>query len=109
MRTIYIAGPMTGIEGYNYPAFNAAAALLREQGHTVVNPTEINAEHLEPLHPWDFYMRRNVAELVKCNAIYLLEGWEKSKGARLEKEIAATLGMTLLREAEYPRGGYANV
>lgn len=29
---LYLAGPMTGLPNYNFPAFNAAAAHLRGMG-----------------------------------------------------------------------------
>lgn len=37
---VYLAGPMTGIADYNFPAFNAAAARLRAVGFDVVNPAD---------------------------------------------------------------------
>lgn len=37
---VYLAGPMTGIADYNFPAFNAAAARLRAEGFDVVNPAD---------------------------------------------------------------------
>lgn len=40
MKRIYIAGPMSGLPEFNYPAFNRAAAVLRAQGHHVENPAE---------------------------------------------------------------------
>lgn len=85
---IYVAGPMTGIEDLNFPAFNQAASMLRNLGHEVINPAEVNPDHAMP---WAQCMRRDIAELVKCDAICLLPGWEKSKGATLEHHIAARL------------------
>lgn len=86
----YIAGPMTGIEHLNFPAFHRAAASLRAHGYEVVNPAEINAD---PTAKWEDCMRADIAELVKCHAIVLLPGWEKSRGASLEAHIAHALGM----------------
>lgn len=43
-RRIYISGPMTGLPDFNFPAFHDAAARLRERGHEVANPAEINSE-----------------------------------------------------------------
>lgn len=89
---IYLSGPMTNMPELNFPAFNAAAARLRAEGHEVVNPAEMDAADTEPKE-WHEYLRRDIAELVKCDTIALLPGWAKSKGARLELHIAAELGM----------------
>lgn len=85
---IYVAGPMTGLPGLNFPAFHAAAAYLRAQGHTVINPAEINPDTTAA---WEECMRRDIAELVTCDCIHLLPGWEASRGATLEHHIATQL------------------
>jgi Domain of unknown function (DUF4406) len=33
MIKVYLAGPMTGVPEFNFPAFHAAAAKLREEGY----------------------------------------------------------------------------
>ena len=42
MMSIYVSGPMTGKPGNNVAAFNAAARMLREAGHFVINPAELS-------------------------------------------------------------------
>ncbi len=93
MKRIYIAGPMTGLPELNFPAFHAETAKLRARGFDVINPAEINPDHTMS---WHDCMRRDIAELVKCDAIRLLPGWEKSSGARLEEHIAMQLGMKII-------------
>lgn len=88
MKRIYIAGPMTGLPELNFPAFHAAALRIREIGHIAINPAEINPD---TSMSWQQCMRADIAELVKCDAIHLLSGWEKSKGATLEAHIAEQL------------------
>lgn len=89
---VYIAGPMTGIEDFNFPAFNAEAAALREQGLSVLNPAEHGiVEGAE----WADYLRHDIAGLASCERIHLLRGWSNSKGARLEVTIAQALGMQI--------------
>lgn len=97
MSKIYIAGPMRGIEDLNFPAFNAAAADLRWAGWEVVNPVDINSD---PAVPWKTCMERDIIELVTCDAIYMLGGWQNSKGASLEHHIAVELGLDLFYEED---------
>ena len=91
---IYIAGPMTGLPEYNYPAFRAAAVLLRGEGHEVVNPVELGEKYgtadeinTDPVKFADLILEELDA-LATCDAIYLLPGWEKSPGTRRELEVA---------------------
>lgn len=78
----YLAGPMTGIEGLNFPAFHAEAARLRALGFEVVNPAEVNPD---PTTPWTDCMFRDLAELTTCDRIVMLPGWEASPGAQIER------------------------
>lgn len=87
---IYLAGPMTGYPEWNFPAFNAEAARLRRLGHDVVNPAEHGAD---PAMSWADYLRLDLAQLLTCEAVALLPGWEASKGATLERHVATALGM----------------
>lgn len=92
MTRIYISGPMTGKPELNFPAFHAAAAKLRALGYEVINPAELDLLDKQKL-TWQEYMRRDIKVLVDCDAIALLPGWEKSKGARAEKYIADLLNL----------------
>jgi chloramphenicol 3-O-phosphotransferase len=84
---------MTGLPDLNFPAFNAAAQRLRDFGHEVVNPAEFDQGD-EPT--WESCMRKDIAQLVECDAVATLEGWKASRGAQLEVHIAAQLGMTVV-------------
>lgn len=93
---IYIAGPMTGIEDLNFPAFYAAAEDLREQGYEVVNPAEMDKpEDIEMYdrdiekggasESWRYFLARDLEiVLTQVDAVAVLPGWERSVGAGLE-------------------------
>lgn len=90
---VYVAGPMTGIEGFNYPAFNAVADQLRSQGYEVENPADHGT--VEGAQ-WADYMAYDLTRLGLCGVIALLPGWEESQGARLEVLIAERLSMKVV-------------
>ena len=96
MKT-YLAGPMSGHEDLNFPAFHAEAARLRSLGVEVVNPAEIN---VDPDAKWVDCMRKDIAELVTCERIAMLPGFAHSRGAMLEHYIAQALGMRIERSSE---------
>ena len=97
MKTVYISGPMTGMPGLNFPAFNAAAAALRERGLAVVNPAEINPDGSMA---WEACMRADIKALCDCDVLALLPGWEGSKGAHLELHLAHRLGLQIMSLAD---------
>jgi hypothetical protein len=100
MAKIYVAGPMRGYCELNFPAFNDAAMQLAFEGWEVVNPVDINPD---PETPYETCMKRDIAELVKCDAIYMLQGWIDSAGAKLEFSIASSCGLKIFYQEEYER------
>jgi hypothetical protein len=87
--SVYVAGPMSGLPEFNYPAFMEAERLLKEKNYRVENPACNSA----PLNPtWENYMRLTIPQMLRCRGIALLDGWEDSRGAKLEVQIAVALG-----------------
>lgn len=93
MKRIYIAGPMTGLPEFNYPAFNAKAAELRAQGWHVENPAE---NPVPECGTWLGYMRMALRQLALCDAIYMLPGHNRSRGAGIELRLAIGMGLEVL-------------
>lgn len=124
---IYISGPMTGHPKLNRDAFRAAAVKLRKNGHFVVNPHELSTL-FGPLNEidWSFkavrgelgvgvgleyevsprlanaVMDADLAAVRSCDAIYLLKGWEDSRGAKKELAEAVKYDLMVLLEKEEP-------
>lgn len=88
---LYIAGPMTGREDFNYPAFYAAARDLTRAGFDVLNPAF--DEKVPGSRPWEWYMRRALSMVLDSDGVALLDGWEMSRGATFEHLTARTLDM----------------
>lgn len=90
---VYISGPISGIEDHNRPAFNSAAALLHSWGHEAVNPLEIPAGSGAS---WIDYMRADIAAMMACDALFALPGWQSSRGACIEVQLAQSLGIPIM-------------
>jgi hypothetical protein len=93
---IYIAGPMSGISDFNFPEFERAAKELRTNGYTAVSPHEIG----DSTKSWESNMAICIMYLMECDSIFLLKGWENSKGAGIEYEIARLNGMKIMKECD---------
>jgi hypothetical protein len=104
---IYIAGPMSGYEDWNFPAFFEAEEQLKELGHETLNPATNDGANLETAiqnaisardngATWSSYMRRDLSNLVLSDSLCLLPNWQSSKGALLEVQVAEALGIPLL-------------
>lgn len=104
---VYVSGPMTGIEGFNHAAFNAKAAELRSYGYEVLNPAENDGGSQDKDRA--FYIRLDLANVLKADAILVLPGWKQSQGARLEVEAARQLGLPIYEELTKNTGKHANL
>ena len=83
---IYITGGITGNPHYK-AQFKATAAMLQENGHTVLNPAELP----EGMKSAD-YMRICFAMLDSADVVIFQHGWQESKGAKLEYDYANYIG-----------------
>lgn len=83
---LYIAGPMTGHDDYNYPAFNDAERLLKSMGYEVLNPARQGYGKT-----YQEYLQLAVADVFECDGIALLPGWDRSPGANAEVALADAL------------------
>ncbi len=112
MKRIYIAGGMTGHKLFQFPAFDHARDHLSREGHDVVSPADLDREAgfdpaaLPENYDWNDLsscgfsladaIDRDLAAIKTCQAIYMLRGWEKSKGALAEKALAEWMGLEVM-------------
>ncbi|MBR5299840.1 MAG: DUF4406 domain-containing protein [Bacteroidales bacterium] len=88
---IYISGPITGrSEAECEMKFNKAQNEIEKLGHTAVNPWQIGKLLPKNLSHKDF-MDIDKEILVKCDAIYMMPDWNKSKGCREEHRLMVIL------------------
>lgn len=103
MTKYYLAGPMSGKPDHNWPAFTWWVEHLRRQQLEIVSPHELNdGMQNEPHTPENRLkcMRADLHALIDCDAIMLMPGWEKSRGACDEFEVARRLGLKIFFLAE---------
>lgn len=93
---VYLAGPISGMPENNFPAFHRAAADLRAAGHEVFNPAEFGAEKSESDRR--AILRDELAWICDhAEAIALMPGWERSRGATAELALANAIDLKVLR------------
>jgi hypothetical protein len=101
VTTLYIAGPMTGYQDFNFPAFDEAAEQLRAAGYDVINPADVDRSlGIDPavasLHPSEqaFHeaMKRDIPLVLSADGIALLTGWRQSRGALVEYDVCRAIG-----------------
>lgn len=107
-KQIYIAGPMSGIPDWNYPAFFSAEEALSSMGWVVKNPArkdeEMGYDDTEAKAGGDtalaiakgtFNFREafewDIKQILNGDAIYMLRGWESSPGACAEHATAVVM------------------
>lgn len=101
---IYIAGPYTGNVETNIQNAEQAAAKLSKLGWTPLTPHKNFAYMDKYKHlTYDRVMYMCKEMLYRCDAIFMLNRWEQSKGAIIECNAADLKGMKIYFEKDgYP-------
>jgi hypothetical protein len=109
---------MSGIQFFNFPAFDALRDELNVgQSWEVVSPADIDREYgfdaTKMPEDSDWYsippaagtrseiIRRDINALLTCDAIHMMPGWRDSKGARAEFSLAVWNGLQLFGDIEH--------
>lgn len=87
-KVIYIAGPISGMLEGNKAAFMEAEYALTSAGYTVLNPRRLPVGMQAGR-----YMPICLAMVQQSDMVALLPGWEKSRGAQIEKGLALYQGI----------------
>lgn len=109
---VYVAGPIAGMEDGNRLAFGSAVVALRAAGFDPVDPHDVGPiDHVgEPCPDMGYdpgqgaqghtssccFLRADLTVLLVCDFIFLLPGWENSRGASLEAAVAKGAGIPRL-------------
>ena len=110
LRTIYISGPYRGDVEKNVRRARNYAIRLWEQGWGVLCP-HLNTAFFDDdcLCTPEIYLERDLWLLEGCDAMFMIPGWEHSKGARDERrymqEVNRPVFVTLKQTKEALRGG----
>lgn len=112
---IYLAGPMSNIPFFNFPAFHAYQAQLEAQGHEVFSPARqtneqyradvsagnANGDEAQAAKDHGFDRRKAMAaDMVwicgEADAIAMMPRWAESKGATAEYHCAVAIGLKVI-------------
>jgi len=104
--SVYIAGPMRGHEYNNHFAFDEAAEFLNGLGYFVFSPAQMDRDQGSDLSKVNTMrsperrkvFERDIAALTKCDAIYMLNGWRGSPGAKAERAVAEAVGIMVIEQ-----------
>lgn len=100
-RTLYLAGPITGNLDFRND-FAAAKLEVAQLGYVPISPLEVcmDAGLVEGQHSWKEFMQHDIRALIVCDGVYMLRGWEDSRGARIEQFLANALDLLVLYQSE---------
>lgn len=94
MKRCYIAGKIGDLLEQEYKAnFEQGKVEVQEMGMIPVSPVDLPHNHGRT---WKEYMVEDLNELTKCDHVYALNNWNNSKGARIEINLAKSLGINVI-------------
>lgn len=105
VKQYYLAGPMSGIPQFNYPKFIRITSELRSAGLVIHSPVEMDTPKMQEAamenltgdltklqkdtdETWGDVLAKDVKLIADVvDGVIVMDGWEKSRGARLESFV----------------------
>ena len=105
-KKIYISLPIAFQEDTVYPRNNDATVYLSAHFRKYEWVSPIDTNHIDEealgnhlaIEKTAYYMGKDIEALLECDAIYLCEGWQNSKGCMAEFEVARIYGKEIIFE-----------
>lgn len=95
---VYLAGPYSGDVEAHIASARRVAVRVAALGHLPVTPHLNTPVGFEELQPYEFWIAAYLKLLGRCDAILMLPGWERSNGARQERQHAMAIGLPEVTE-----------
>lgn len=94
-RKVYLSGQITGLhQDVAEKMFEQAEYEMGQlKFDQIINPMKLDHQNNSG---WADYMKTDIKALLDCSHIYMIRGWEKSRGARLEFQLAYELGIVII-------------
>ena len=91
-KRVYLSGPITNMKNYKgLFMFVEELAALDDAGQ-IYNP----AAQIPASSSWEQAMHRCLSEITNYDTVVMLPGWNTSRGARLECDVALACGMQIV-------------
>lgn len=96
---IYISGPIAHHDLKERKAlFKSFYRKLKDLGYNPFNPFD---NGVSDDAPYQAHMKADICMLLLCDYILMMEGWEHSKGCKLELDVASSCGIPVLFESTF--------
>lgn len=95
-KRVYLSGPITNTKNYKGLFMFAEELAALGDAEQIYNP----AAQISASSSWERAMHRCLSEITNYDTIVMLPGWNVSRGARLESDVALACGIHVVNLSE---------